>query len=762
MKKSIKYFALLTVLAALFALMSVAAYADSEEKDPFNMSIVFSPEAQLVVYVDGEWSDALSDTYGYGESVTLTAPEVENKTFAYWEADGSVISYNKDLTLTLNAHTTLYAVYASNAPAKKAVAGFTSITRSTDGNSIVFQAVAAPTTGTVDAAGILYSTTVSGSALTLDNESASKEEAKKFSALGNSIPKSFLDENNCWSLQLTPTDENATCYARAYATIGGTPIYGDVKTIKLSELSDGVAMIANLEGFEQGINDDLAGLTEGMHTVTYFANGGVGAPITQAYLGDAVTLRANSFTRDGYVFSGWSTSESGGGTTYTDGQQNVTLGETKQLYAQWRVRSNGGSSTETKTITAPVTGDTGTVAVTTTVKGTDATIAPLTAEQVDSIVGSNASGNQSSTVSIDVSNLGTEVKAVTIPTETVKAIEAAVSDTKKDADSLTVKLTEGSVTFDADAVKAIAAETKGDGLKVNLDDIGTEKLNTAQKSAVSDLAVETVLDAYVTSGSTRISDFKGGSATVSVKHTLKASQSPAGIVVWYVADNGTRTQIPASFRNGEVVFTVTHFSNYIIAYDAEKAAAAGKLEAFIDLDSSAWYADGVLWALDNGVMNGVSPKYFNPNGDTTRAMVVTMLWRMEGSPAYVGMSEFTDVDNEQWYGQAVRWASAEGIVTGYENPDDAGMIFNPNGAVTREQLATMLYRYAQYKKADVSANADLGSFNDAATVSSWATSATQWAVGSGIINGMDGNLVPAGSATRAQVATMLMRYGTAK
>ncbi|MBR3562139.1 MAG: hypothetical protein IKN81_11555, partial [Oscillospiraceae bacterium] len=180
MKKIMKYFALLTALAALFAVVSVTAFADEPEKDPVNMALTFSPEIQLVVYADGEWSDALSDTYGYGESVTLTAPEVENKTFAYWEADGSVISYNKDLTLTLNAHTTLYAVYASNAPAKKAVAGFTSITRSTDGNSIVFQAVAAPTTGTVDAAGILYSTTVSGSALTLDNESASKEEAKKF------------------------------------------------------------------------------------------------------------------------------------------------------------------------------------------------------------------------------------------------------------------------------------------------------------------------------------------------------------------------------------------------------------------------------------------------------------------------------------------------------------------------------------------------------------------------------------------------------
>ena len=96
-------------------------------------------------------------------------------------------------------------------------------------------------------------------------------------------------------------------------------------------------------------------------------------------------------------------------------------------------------------------------------------------------------------------------------------------------------------------------------------------------------------------------------------------------------------------------------------------------------------------------MNGVGNGKFAPNDTTTRAQVVTMLWRLEGSPAYVGMSEFSDVDNEQWYGPAIRWASAEGIVNGY---DDGR--FGANDAVTREQLVTILYRYAQYKKMDVS------------------------------------------------------------
>ena len=143
-------------------------------------------------------------------------------------------------------------------------------------------------------------------------------------------------------------------------------------------------------------------------------------------------------------------------------------------------------------------------------------------------------------------------------------------------------------------------------------------------------------------------------------------------------------------------------------------------------------------------------------------MVAQILWNLEGKPAYVGMSEYGDVDNEAWYSPAIRWASAEGIVTGYENPTGTGMLFDPDGAVTREQLAAMLYRYARYKKADVSASASLINYGDAQTVSGWAASATQWAVGSGIVNGIDNNLVPAGNATRAQVATMLMRYSTAK
>ena len=778
MKRTIKHISLLTALVALFALLTVAAYADTPaaQDTSIDMSYVFTPQIQLTVYVDGEWSPALSNIYGFGDTAAITAPEKSgDKSFSHWMANGSIISYDNELSLTMNAHTTIYAVYANAAPTAKPVAGFTSITQANEGESISFQAIAYPNGGTVSAAGIVYSTTASGNNLKIDGgEAVTNVAAVKYTDLSTSysgdpsnaptMPASILDQNKCWMLQITPDSKNkedadTVYHARAYVTVGETTTYGDVKDVKLSELQSGIWMVAN-----PGSDIDDTFTVPTMNTVTFEPNGGVGATMTQAFIsGKEATLNANIFTREGYTFNGWSTNKNGGGTTYTDGQ-SVTLTADTTLYAQWRTnssdgsgRSGGSSSGTATTVTVPVTGDSGTVSVSVSVKDKDATVAPLTEKQVDSIVGT---GSTASTVEIDASSLGKEITTVTIPADTVKVIEAAVSSPDKDAESLTVKLSEGSITFDAEALKTIAEQTKGDGLKVNLDDIGTEKLNTAQKTAVSDLTVETVLDAYVTSGSTRISDFKGGSATLSVPYTLKDGQTAQGIVVWYVASDGTRTQVPAIYDGKNVVFSVPHFSNYVIAYDAAKAAACPQdttcpISAFTDAKASAWYHDGVHWAIENDVMNGVGDGKFAPNDTTTRAHVVTMLWRLDGSPAYVGMSEFSDVDNEQWYGPAIRWASAEGIVNGY---DDGR--FGANDAVTREQLVTILYRYAQYKKMDVSVGEDTNilSYDDAFDVHQWAMSAMQWAVGAGVVNGIGTNLEPAGDASRAQVATMLWRF----
>ena len=132
MKRIIKKFSFLTILVALVAVFSVTAYADEPN---FDMSLVLAPETRLVVYVDGECSAELSDSYGFGETAELKAPMVSGKEFSHWEADGSTISYSNPLDLTMNAHTTLYAIYKSSADKPVSVAGFTSITRTNDGKN---------------------------------------------------------------------------------------------------------------------------------------------------------------------------------------------------------------------------------------------------------------------------------------------------------------------------------------------------------------------------------------------------------------------------------------------------------------------------------------------------------------------------------------------------------------------------------------------------------------------------------------------------
>lgn len=269
MKKKIKYSSILTALVMLFAVFAInnIAYAQAPDEDTgFDMSMVFAPETDLTVYVNGQYSGALSDSYGFGDTVTLTAPAISGKTFSHWEANGSVISYANPLKLTMNAHTTLYAVYANSAPEKKAAAGFTSITRTNDGESISFQAIAYPNGGTITEAGIVYSTTATGDSLKIDGgDAVTKVEAVKNSDLSNLgesalLPASILDDNNCWMLKFKPEDANTAYHARAYVTVGSDTAYGDVKDVKLSDLVSGISMIANLEGFEPGINDKLSQL----------------------------------------------------------------------------------------------------------------------------------------------------------------------------------------------------------------------------------------------------------------------------------------------------------------------------------------------------------------------------------------------------------------------------------------------------------------------------------------------------------------------
>lgn len=190
------------------------------------------------------------------------------------------------------------------------------------------------------------------------------------------------------------------------------------------------------------------------------------------------------------------------------------------------------------------------------------------------------------------------------------------------------------------------------------------------------------------------------------------------------------------------------------AVDNTKPASDSKPKLpFTDVSTSDWFYSDVMFVYENGLFSGTDSRSFSPNASMTRAMLVTMLYRLEGEPAGTGSSSFSDVRSGSYYEKAVAWAAANGIVTGTGSTS-----FSPDAKVTREQLAAILYRYAQYKKLDTDAGAKLDSFSDAGNVSGYASEALSWAVSEGLINGASGRLMPKGDATRAQVAAILHRF----
>lgn len=200
--------------------------------------------------------------------------------------------------------------------------------------------------------------------------------------------------------------------------------------------------------------------------------------------------------------------------------------------------------------------------------------------------------------------------------------------------------------------------------------------------------------------------------------------------------------------SGAVTITVT----FKVLTDVSECPrdASCPMSGYTDLNMGEWYHDGIHYCLDEGLMDGVDAGMFAPNATTSRAMIVTILWRLQGSPEVEATETFTDVSPDAWYAKAIAWAVAEGVADGYGEG-----LFGPNDAITREQLAAMLWRYA----ASPETGGDLSAFADGDDTSDWAQQAMSWAVAQGLITGVDSDrLAPRGQATRAQTATILMRF----
>ena len=212
----------------------------------------------------------------------------------------------------------------------------------------------------------------------------------------------------------------------------------------------------------------------------------------------------------------------------------------------------------------------------------------------------------------------------------------------------------------------------------------------------------------------------------------------------------------STVKKSDTVYTFTMPASAVnVGVSYVKATETPSETTFNDVSANDWFASAVDYVTGKGMMNGTADNTFSPKANTTRGMVVTVLYRLENQPS-TSAASFTDVASGAYYANAVAWANANGIVSGYGSGK-----FGPNDKVTREQLAAILYRYAQYKKYDVSVGEDTNilSYDDAQSISSYAIPAIQWACGAGVVTGKSGSkLDPKGNATRAEVAAMLMRF----
>ena len=212
-------------------------------------------------------------------------------------------------------------------------------------------------------------------------------------------------------------------------------------------------------------------------------------------------------------------------------------------------------------------------------------------------------------------------------------------------------------------------------------------------------------------------------------------------------EDGQRLKLTEN-RDGTYSFTMPNGAANVYA------RFSGSGLPFADVPSGSWYYDDVAYVYDTGLMTGLTAMTFGPNLSTTRGMIVTILWRMENEPAARHGCPFADVRRGSYYEQAIAWASENGIVTGFD-----ASTFAPDRAITREQLAAILFRFAAYRGMDaVTLRENLSSFQDQAAISAYAVSALNWAVGEGLMQGTGDKLEPTGSATRAQVAAMLRRF----
>ncbi|MGN8967869.1 S-layer homology domain-containing protein [Intestinimonas sp. HCP28S3_D6] len=332
-----------------------------------------------------------------------------------------------------------------------------------------------------------------------------------------------------------------------------------------------------------------------------------------------------------------------------------------------------------------------------------------------------------------------------------RALSGVIDET--DA-GLAVRTHLGETNIPNSTLAKILEEANGQDLTVRMEEHPASEARTLLANKV-DIPEDRLEDASVTkvtitSGSKSITSFGGRAITLLLPVSESLFQTGKRCVVYQISESGAVDELTGLCRRQNnqlwVEVTTTHLSTFV-------AVPPIRLP-FTDVKESDWFYDAVVYAYINELFNGTSATTFSPNDTMTRAMLVTVLWRMEGEPTMNSTEPFNDVVAGNWYTNAVVWANGSGIVNG-----TSATTFDPDGSVTREQIAAILYRYAKTKGWDVSSASGLGSFPDSEQVSDWAARAIEWTYAEGLITGKDGGrLDPQGQASRAEVATILMRF----
>lgn len=492
------------------------------------------------------------------------------------------------------------------------------------------------------------------------------------------------------------------------------------------------------------------------YTVTFNGNGGSGTMANQSFdYDEEKALAANSFTRTGHAFTGWNTKADGSGTPYTDEQEVKNLtdtdGGTVTLYAQWEpstyavnLNTNGGAIVRGKDVTQYT-------------YGTGAALP--TAEDITrdgyAFKGWYEDSGFSGSPVTEITSADTGAK--TYYAKWVKLWTVTVTA----GDGGTVS---GGGTYEENSTVTVTA----------VPDSGCRFIrwmeNGAQVSTDESYAFPLTGDRNLTAEFARNSS--GGST-----YTITTPETPGGTVTVSPsrASSGRTVTITATpdlgyelesltvldSRGNEIALTDKGGGKYTFTMPASRVTVEASFTPvplpFTDVAEDVWYEEAVRYAYFHNIMEGMSKTEFAPTTALTRAMAVQILYNLEGQPDLSSENlgyPYEDVDAQAWHGNAVYWARITGVATGYGDGT-----FQPGDSITRQEFAQMLYNYAKYKGYDLTAEGDLSTFPDANSIADWAEAAMRWANGNQLINGHDdGTIDAAGIGTRAQAASILMKF----